>query len=431
MVGIATLLVAWQEALPAEPAQDEGHIRELVARLKSESFAARDSAWQELAKAGKSARPTLLLEFTEATEPELQERLARLLARIALEQLKDKVLPTGEIVLADHEQEVYEGLQGLADLGPRAIAVLRELLQDEELGARLSAAYALGRLGKRSQDAAAALREALGDRLRDVRAGAAAALARLGPLASEAAGRLQELAARDAPQVRCLAWAALRKIDPDGAGKDFDPGAIAQALNACQEADAQELLLRMAALPPRQAELRPAQPKLLALADSKDQRTRELAAVVLGRLGLSAQRVLPILVELARSGDSPREGDQPYAPGSRVSALEALAELGPAAQEATPVLLEAVKDASDFIAEQAVIALGRIGAPEPGVVQALMETIRSHHNWHMHRNAAQALGLLGPPAETALPVLREAQRSQSDYILRLRAEQAIRQILKK
>ena len=90
-------------------------------------------------------------------------------------------------------------------------------------------------------------------------------------------------------------------------------------------------------------------------------------------------------------------------------AAHALAEIGPAAPEAVPALIEALLDPKSFVRVWAAAALARVQPGNPDAIPALvagthdgMSFVRSLAAWHLGR-----LGSRHPRIESVVPELRE------------------------
>jgi len=90
-------------------------------------------------------------------------------------------------------------------------------------------------------------------------------------------------------------------------------------------------------------------------------------------------------------------------------AAHALAEIGPAAPEAVPALIEALLDPKSFVRVWAAAALARVQPGNPDAIPALvagthdgMSFVRSLAAWHLGR-----LGSRHPRIESVVPELRK------------------------
>jgi HEAT repeat protein len=188
-----------------------------------------------------------------------------------------------------------------------------------------------------------------------------------------------------------------------------------------------------------------------ALADG-DREVREHAATALGAVGTAACAAVPRLIKLLQtdSWPGPRQraasalgrigeagsvvlaltgalGDPDT--NVRVAAAEALGLLGPAAAEAAPELLIAVKDrrvGCEGVRQYAGFALGRIGLATPDVLRALSDALRDPHR-DPRRFAARALGDLGSRAETEAGALMAALGDE-ELVIRQDAIEALGKI---
>jgi len=110
--------------------------------------------------------------------------------------------------------------------------------------------------------------------------------------------------------------------------------------------------------------------------------------------------------------------------GTRVSAVCALAKLGPASQEAVPALMEALEDKDWVVRVAAITALGGIGEGARAAVPALVEALEKED---VCASATIALGRIGPAAKAALEPLAALHKSKSGFV-RWCAEEASRAI---
>jgi HEAT repeat protein len=90
-----------------------------------------------------------------------------------------------------------------------------------------------------------------------------------------------------------------------------------------------------------------------------------------------------------------------------------IALIGPAAQEAIPVLLQSVSAKEKGVAQAARVALSEIGAPEAQQLPALLRTLQDPRD-SVRCESALSIGKMGPAARDALPIMIGSIERQGD-----------------
>ncbi|HYT61141.1 MAG TPA: HEAT repeat domain-containing protein [Haliangiales bacterium] len=110
-------------------------------------------------------------------------------------------------------------------------------------------------------------------------------------------------------------------------------------------------------------------------------------------------------------------------PRVRIAAAQVLGDLGPAARNAAPALVEALRDRDPTLRRNAAFALGKIGA-KPALAVPALAGVLSDRNEEVRMYAAIALKKFGPQAARAVPGL-VAALSDSNWQVRERAALAL------
>jgi hypothetical protein len=108
-----------------------------------------------------------------------------------------------------------------------------------------------------------------------------------------------------------------------------------------------------------------------------------------------------------------------------VKAAYTLGEMGPKAKEAIPALVEALQKMpmpGESLADNAALALGKIG---PDAVPALIAVLKDKNAEKAWQYAATALKVIGPGAKEAVPVLIEVTKAKNDLLAPLLAVDAL------
>jgi HEAT repeat protein len=102
----------------------------------------------------------------------------------------------------------------------------------------------------------------------------------------------------------------------------------------------------------------------------------------------------------------------------RKTCIERIGFLVEIAKEAAPLLLPCLSDSAGEVRAAAALALARIGADQPGVVEGLI-LLLNDPNPEARTNAGIALSARGPAAISALPALRAMQTDQDPWVAKI------------
>jgi HEAT repeat protein len=142
--------------------------------------------------------------------------------------------------------------------------------------------------------------------------------------------------------------------------------------------------------------------------------TRRQAALTLGRMGPLAADAVPMLRRhLDDVGDPPDAGPQLWA-------LKALALFGPIAKDAAPDVARVLKSPATPALSRltALDALSQIGPGHPVVIPTLIAFAGDETESELRRAAIEVLGMNGPAASSALPVLVRALDDPDENVRR-------------
>ena len=129
---------------------------------------------------------------------------------------------------------------------------------------------------------------------------------------------------------------------------------------------------------------------------------RSRAADAVSRLGPAAKAALPDLEPLLKDG-------QPYV---RIDAACALWRIDQRAGQATAVFLEAMKDRDEPVAVTAIDGLAEMGPAAAPALYELREVLRHSHSELLRKSAARALGRLGSASRHVVPDLLDLLQSE-------------------
>ena len=157
----------------------------------------------------------------------------------------------------------------------------------------------------------------------------------------------------------------------------------------------------------------PAVPALMDTLRDESEMVRRNASYALSVIGAPA---VPALIDAANDANE----------GVRVIAVDALGDMGSAAQEAVPVLMQAAQDESGEVRKVAVEGLGIVTQSTSTAVPALVEGLTDTDEW-VRRNSSLALARIGSEAEEAVPALKAALKDENRYV-RANAAHTLHQI---
>jgi HEAT repeat protein len=301
--------------------------------------------------------------------------------------------------LRDHDANArILAAQWLAALGPDAMEALPALVDvalhdpDQDTGAAASAAVRTLDLHA-AREIVTGYLPALWDANPEVRRKACMVLGSLGPVAKPAVASLMTMLDDTDEVVRERAVGALGTI---GIPQEeivnalihamHDPAAIVRHRAAAQFAF--HVPVTVGAIP-----------SLLELRHDRDKSVASLAALALERAGQRTRQDIDQLVALLE-----RPGEKDYA-------LQQLAQLGPEAADAAPVLIVVLKDSLALNRYLAAEALRAIGPAAEEAVPELSATLRDPDPI-VTESAAEALAAIGTPeALKALASLRRGETS--------------------
>ncbi len=305
-----------------------------------------------------------------------------------------------------HEEACYWGTLVAAELGPDAKQLtpdLVDVLKHEAPECRMHALFALGEIGPGAKSAAASVATLLEtEELESVKYAAAYALSEIDS-SDETKSVLAKLLDSGDVGLACIAARGLLRIDRGGANDEKAEKAVIAALNAKDE-DIRHLAVRT--LAESVPEEKPASPAIVdafvaAMEDADPVVIEEVIAAlaaqgqhVVGPIsrGLANDKLRPIAVQVAR-------------------------RMGPEAKAAVPALIEAMDATEDdpLLRREIHFALAAIGpdaaAAVPKLTQALSDEIPE-----IRYSACYALGGIGPSAESCVQAISKLYRSDQEDV---------------
>jgi HEAT repeat protein len=423
-----------------------GAVPELIAILKGSNRKLHSGAAGALGSIGHDAEPAVpdLLPLLKGEGEHVAAAAGLALARILPPDSGElrKALPALVQSLKSGNAEARsDAVIALSLCGPAAVPALSDLVKAHNGSPQhaASAAAALGFMGPEAKAAVPVLEGALGSRNEKVVASAADALGAIGGDSKSAIPQLRKLLAGSQPLIRAHAARALGAIGP---ASEPAVGDLAKALTDAHEDVRREAADALGRIGPGSKSALPA--LVTALNDEsgavtlhaagaigrigpeaaqylvplvEDRRHRDLAVMILADLGPAAKDATSVLASTLASYDGElSEHDRDLC---REIALT-LAHIGPGAKAATPALMKILANEKHPLRAGAAWALAKIGAKE--AIPLLETALDSNDNPRLHVVAPSALMLLDPGNETyvrlAVPRLTDALGDKSPLVRR-------------
>ncbi len=365
--------------VPAKPA-----VAALAESLKDPDATVRRQAVRAMLsiRPGPQVLVPLCIDLLEDPDPGVRIRVLH-----AIAEAGPKAVP-GLIEALRNDRTAYWACVVLRDIGPGAkdaVPALADKLHDPRPEIRREAILALAAMDEAAAPAVPQIAAALPDE--HVRAAATYALGRLGRIPADAEAPIRANAAGDDPMLSATSLWALARVYPED--KQLRREATERLIAGLMNSDP---FVRVAAaralasLPPAPEITAPIWEKAL---DDADEKTVRHALDALAELGPAAAPALIDALEHEKL---------------RVHIAYVLGRLGPAAAPAAPALAQLLADPNERIVREAALALAEIGPAAKDAVPALIQAVENNPG----ENAPAliyALGKIGPDAASAKPQL--------------------------
>lgn len=149
------------------------------------------------------------------------------------------------------------------------------------------------------------------------------------------------------------------------------------------------------------------------LAPTESAEVRWNAAMVLGDLGPAAEQAVPPLIQALEEKESLL----------RLAAVDALGKIGPAAKPAVPQMAALLKGDEPV---RVLKSLRRLRGVNQAAFSAIQEML-GHEDGEVRENACEALGEMGTDAKNAIPRLTDLLKDPVEKV-RIEAERALKRV---
>lgn len=284
-----------------------------------------------------------------------------------------------------------EAALGLMEAGPKVIPLVLPLLNSPRWPVRADTCRILAHFDADSRSAAGAIRLLLSDRVELVVRAAAEAIGEIDGEAVVALPMLAELLRRESDGLRLTAIRAIGRFGSQASAHVPELLPFLRSTSPLERSAAAEALGRIGDGNPDSISA------LLPLLNDAHLVTAHHAAIAIAAQGSAA---VPYLVPRLKND------------GQRITALEVLIEMGPAAEQALPELLQGIS--GGFVGtiprRLALRAIGEMGSAATAAAPKIQELLESPLQAELHPAAAWVLGRIGSKA--AIPTLQQAAESE-------------------
>ena len=354
-ITLITLLIV------AAASADDSALGQHILGLSASDWQQRQQSARELGESGSTDR-TVITALTSALQDD--DSRVRRSAADALGHIGPKAsksIPALVRLFDDIDASVAaaatEAVGLMGSRASRALPDLNEMLLHKDDRVRVAAATSIGMLGSRASKSAALLGAQLHDENPEVRASSAQSLGQMGARASDQSSQLVQTLNDVDARVRDAASDALVNI-----GKD----AVAPLISSLTKGEPIFLQavvdtlgkLGTVAVPQLIERLHKSNVPILV---------RRYSALALARIGTTDKRVIPALIESLDDVE----------PDVRISAIDALGQIGPAAGAAIPKIISLSSDQREplVVRESAISGLARIAPQSKAVNEALVAAV--------------------------------------------------------
>lgn len=388
---------------------DRGKVQTLTAAVRDRSAKVRQSALAALTELGRRAAPALPVIIERLDEP--RRELREYYVKNALKAIGPRSVAALVEALQHPSPRAREAALLLLDGFDRVpIAPLLKALDDPDPGVRCRAAFAVGIKRQKGAAAVPILRRMLDAPESSVRAAAAHAIGYFGRRARVALDRLRELLADADPEVR---WRTLDSL----AALDLPSEEMAaHCLRTLQDPDGEVRAKGLSLLNDIESLAGVPVPVLVGLLDDDAPQVWHRAIEALAWMRDAAQEAVPALARLIRSK---RLGDF-----DRLRAAEALWMIAPDHEAVVPVLVALLEKCDSGLSQGVCGVVCEIGPAAARTAPHLLDLIE---HWpgdaDTQGGASEALCAIGPEPEVValvpemVPLLRNSNTAA--YVARV------------